>query len=93
MGKKHERPKGKACRGRPRDESATDRILNSALELAEEGGFDSLSLEGVAELAGVGKTTIYRRWPNVWAVVVDAVLAEVTRVSPVVERENAPVRA
>ena len=30
--------------------------------------------------------TIYRRWPNVWAVAVDAILAEVNRVSPVVER-------
>ena len=85
MGKNDERPKGKATGGRPRDELATDRILTSALELAEEDGFDSLSVEGVAERAGVGKTTIYRRWPNVWAVVVDAVLAEVTRVSPVVE--------
>ena len=89
MGKNDERPKGKATGGRPRDELVTDRILTSALELAEEDGFDSLSVEGVAERAGVGKTTIYRRWPNVWAVVVDAVLAEVTRVSPVVERESA----
>jgi AcrR family transcriptional regulator len=89
MGKNDERPKGKATGGRPRDELVTDRILTSALELAEEDGFDSLSVEGVAERAGVGKTTIYRRWPNVWAVVVDAVLAEVTRVSPVVEQDSA----
>ena len=89
MGKNDERPKEKAAGGRPRDESATDRILTSALELAEEGGFDSLSVEGVAERAGVGKATIYRRWPNVWAVVVDAVLAEVARVSPVVKRNSA----
>ena len=89
MGKNDERPKGKASGGRPRDELVTDRILTCALGLAEEDGFDSLSVEGVAERAGVGKATIYRRWPNVWAVVVDAVLAEVTRVSPVVERKSA----
>jgi AcrR family transcriptional regulator len=89
VGKNDERPKGKASGGRPRDELVTDRILTCALELAEEDGFDSLSVEGVAERAGVGKATIYRRWPNVWAVVVDAVLAEVTRVSPVVERKSA----
>jgi AcrR family transcriptional regulator len=89
MGKNDERPKAKVSGGRPRDELVTDRILTSALELADEDGFDALTVEGVAERAGVGKTTIYRRWPNVWAVVVDAVLAEVTRVSPVVERENA----
>jgi AcrR family transcriptional regulator len=89
MGKHDERPHGKASGGRPRDELATDRILTSALKLAEEDGFDVLTIERVAARAGVGKTTIYRRWPNVWAVVVDAVLAEVTRVSPVVERESA----
>jgi AcrR family transcriptional regulator len=89
MGKNDERPQGKASGGRPRDELATDRILTSALKLAEEDGFDVLTVERVAARAGVGKTTIYRRWPNVWAVVVDAVLAEVTRVSPVVERASA----
>ena len=89
MSKNKERPKAKALGGRPRDELATDRILASALELAEESGFDALTTEGVAARAGVGKMTIYRRWPNVWAVVVDAILAEVTRVSPVVERATA----
>ncbi len=89
MRKSDERPEGKASGGRPRDELVTDRILTSALELAEEDGFNSLSVEGVAERAGVGKTTIYRRWPNVWAVVVDAILVEVTRVSPVVQRASA----
>ena len=89
MSKKKQRPKAKALGGRPRDESATDRILAAALELGEESGFDALTAEGVAIRAGVGKMTIYRRWPNVWAVVVDAILAEVTRVSPVLERETA----
>ncbi len=89
MRKNDERPEGKASGGRPRDELVTDRILTAALELAEENGFNSLSVEGVAERAGVGKTTIYRRWPNVWAVVVDAILVEVTRVSPVVQRASA----
>ena len=84
-----ERPKAKAPGGRPRDEEATDRIQAVALELAEENGFDALTVEGVAARAGVGKMTIYRRWPNVWAVVVDAILAEVTRVSPVMERATA----
>jgi AcrR family transcriptional regulator len=89
MSKNNERPKAKAPGGRPRDEQATDRILAVALELAEESGFDALTAEGVAARAGVGKMTIYRRWPNVWAVVVDAILAEVTRVSPVMERATA----
>ena len=33
--------------------------------------------------------TIYRRWSNIWAIVADAFLAEVTRVSPVQEHRTA----
>jgi AcrR family transcriptional regulator len=75
--------------GRPRDEAVTASILRAALELADETGFDALSVEGVAARAGVGKTTIYRRWANVWAVVMDAVLAEVTRAAPIEEHATA----
>ena len=44
--------------------------------------FEGLTVEGVAKRAAVGKTTIYRRWPDIWSVVVDAVLDEVTRIAP-----------
>ena len=40
----------------------------------------ALTVEGVAKRAGVGKMTIYRRWPDIWAVVVDAVIDEVTSI-------------
>src|SRR5438552_1309980 len=79
---------GKAA-DRPRDEAATASIMRAALELADETGFDALSVEGVAARAGVGKTTIYRRWANVWAVVMDAVLADVTRAAPIEEHATA----
>jgi AcrR family transcriptional regulator len=89
MGTGDEQPKMKSSGGRPRDLEATDRILSAALAIGEESGFDTLTVEGIAARAGVGKTTIYRRWPNVWSVAVDAILAEVNRVSPVVERDTA----
>ncbi|AGA28350.1 TetR/AcrR family transcriptional regulator [Singulisphaera acidiphila] len=79
---------GKAA-GRPRDEAATASIMRAALELADEAGFDALSVEGVAARAGVGKTTIYRRWANVWAVVMDAVLANLTQMAPIEEHPTA----
>ena len=75
--------------GRPRDARATEAILRAALELGAEQGFDGLTIEGIAARAGVGKTTIYRRWPSVWAIVVEAVLADVTQISPVLERATA----
>lgn len=75
--------------GRPRDARATEAILHAALSLGMEHGFDGLTIEGIAARAGVGKTTIYRRWPDVWSVVVEAVMAQVTQIAPVLERATA----
>jgi AcrR family transcriptional regulator len=46
-------------------------------------------VEGIAARAGVGKSTIYRRWPDAWSVVADAVFADATRIAPVQERATA----
>ena len=64
-----------APRGRPRNAHTHQLILNTALDLAFEVGFRALSVEAIAAKAGVGKTTIYRRWPNKGAVVMDAFLS------------------
>jgi AcrR family transcriptional regulator len=62
--------------GRPRSERADKAIITSTLDLlAEEGGVAGVSIEAVASRAGVGKTTIYRRWPNKEALIIDALAA------------------
>lgn len=48
--------------GRPRDARVEQAILDAALDLFLEVGFDAMSIESVAERACVAKTTIYRRW-------------------------------
>lgn len=51
--------------GRPRSEKADKAILDATVDLIGEGSTVSeLSIEAIAARAGVGKTTIYRRWSN-----------------------------
>ena len=58
--------------GRPRSEEAHQAILEATLALLGEVGYSALTVEGVAQRAGVGKATIYRRWSSKLPLVVEA---------------------
>ena len=58
--------------GRPRSEKTKNAILTAAYELLLENGFGAVTIEKIAERAGVSKATIYKWWPNKAAVVMDA---------------------
>jgi AcrR family transcriptional regulator len=58
--------------GRPRSEQADQAIIDAALQLFAEGGPEGLCIEQVAARAGVGKATIYRRWPGKEDLLLDA---------------------
>ena len=47
-------------------------IITATLQALMEHGFGGLSMERVAELAGVGKATIYRRWKGKAELVAEA---------------------
>ena len=68
--------------GRPRSAEADEAILDAALEQFAELGYDGLSVEGVAECAGVSKTTIYRRYASKTALVLAACERVCHAVSP-----------
>jgi AcrR family transcriptional regulator len=68
--------------GRPRSERAHRAILQAANELLESEGFAAVTVEAIAERAGVSKATVYRWWPNRAAVVMDGFLSIVSSEVP-----------
>jgi AcrR family transcriptional regulator len=59
--------------GRPRSERADRAIIDAALSVFAESGPEGLCIERVAARAGVGKATIYRRWPGKEDLLLDAI--------------------
>jgi AcrR family transcriptional regulator len=59
--------------GRPRSEESRRAILDATRRLLTHMSVQKISIEAIAKKAGVGKTTIYRWWPNKQAVVMEAV--------------------
>lgn len=59
-----------------RAEDRTETIMRATLDLAREVGYAKLSIEGVATRAGVGKHTVYRRWPSKGLLFLDSLLTQ-----------------
>ncbi len=59
--------------GRPRSNQSHQAILQATLKLLAEVGFERMSIEAIATCAGVGKTTIYRRYNSKEELVADAI--------------------
>src|SRR5487761_8460 len=66
--------------GRRRNDAARDAILDATFELLRADGTTSsgtgeaegITIDAIAEAAGVGRQTIYRWWPSKGAVVAEA---------------------
>jgi AcrR family transcriptional regulator len=65
-----------AQRGRPRSQQAHRAILTAAAELLLARGLSAVSMDAVAERAGVSKATIYRWWPTKETLALDALYTE-----------------
>ncbi len=68
--------------GRPRSAEADEAILDATLELFADAGLEGLTVEGVATRAGVGKATVYRRYPGKLELVVASLRAAADAASP-----------
>ena len=63
-----------AAVGRKRDESADARIIEAAIDVLAEAGFDAMTMDMVAARAKAGKATVYRRWTSKAELVRDALI-------------------
>jgi AcrR family transcriptional regulator len=56
----------------PRVERSRKVILGAAVEELARAGYGGVTIESIAARAGVGKSTIYRQWPDKLALIADA---------------------
>ena len=75
--------------GRPRDPEVDERITRAAAELYGTHGWAGFSMDAVSRRAGVGKASIYLRWPNKEALLVAALA---TRLAGVRDIDTGSVR-
>lgn len=59
--------------GRPRSVRSHQAMLRATLELLGEVGYETMSIEAISARAGIGKTTIYRRYSSKEELVADAI--------------------
>ncbi|SHN17459.1 TetR/AcrR family transcriptional regulator [Cryptosporangium aurantiacum] len=69
-------------RGRPRDPALDGRVLSAALEEYAHTGWAAFTMDGVARRAGVGKSTLYRRWPTKEQLLLDAIEMQTAPIIP-----------
>jgi AcrR family transcriptional regulator len=65
------KPRAKA--GRKRDEARDGLILEAALAVLAEQGYEGMTIDMVAARAGMARATVYRRWATKTDLVLDAV--------------------
>jgi AcrR family transcriptional regulator len=73
--------------GRKRDHSRDPEILDAALAVLSETGYEAMTMDMVATRAKAGKATLYRRWPSKAELVIEAVACMKQGMSSL---ENAP---
>ena len=66
-----------------RTADVTRRINEAVLELLIEGGIDACTFQNIASRAGIERSTLYRRNPDRWPTIIDAII-------DFAQRETAP---
>ena len=74
IGTKKTVKKAPAAKGRKRDEALDSQILEAAIDILGDIGFDKMTMDMVAGKVGAGKSSLYRRWPGKAELVRDALV-------------------
>jgi len=69
-----------------RTAEVTRRINQAVIELLAGGGIDACTFQNVAAKAGIERSTLYRRNPDRWATIVDAIIDLADRETPFHDR-------
>ena len=69
--------------GRPRSEQSRVAVLRATSELLQEVGLRAMTTEEISNRSGASKATIYKWWPNKYAVAVEAFLTEMMAEAPI----------
>jgi len=67
-----------------------DRLIETAAALAEEGGYDAVSVSTVAEAAGVTRPTVYRYFPGKDHLLLEVGTTAAHGIAEQLSRESAP---
>jgi AcrR family transcriptional regulator len=78
--------------GRPRSATAHKAILQAAAQLLLEQGLQSMTMDELAQRAGVSKATIYRWWDSKELLALDALATEWGTTGPTTERDTGSLR-
>ncbi len=65
---------GVARRPGGRTADVTNRVHDAIIELLAEGGVQACTFSAVADRAGIERSTLYRRFPDRWEAIIDALM-------------------
>jgi AcrR family transcriptional regulator len=76
------KPPSRPHTGRRRNEAAREAIMDATVDLLRSGGLNALTIDAIAQAAGVGRQTIYRWWPSKGAMLAEAMGLQAEAVVP-----------
>lgn len=82
LGRVTAEPQPRPHTGRRRNPAVRQAILDCAADLLADNDYSAVSIDAIAQAAGVSKHTIYRWWPSKGAVLLEAMAERARKLTP-----------